>query len=54
MARKYKFHDNSKLYFVTFTVVNWIDAFIRDDYRKIFYESVAVEIIMAIEKEQLT
>ena len=41
MARKYKFHDNSKLYFVTFTVVNWIDAFIRDDYRKIFYESVA-------------
>jgi hypothetical protein len=40
MARKYKFHDNSKLYFVTFTVVNWIDAFIREENRNIFYESV--------------
>jgi putative transposase len=40
MARKYKFHDHSKLYFVTLTVVNWIDAFIRDDNRTIFYESI--------------
>ncbi len=40
MARKYKFHDHSKLYFVTLTVVNWIDAFIRDDNRNIFYESI--------------
>jgi putative transposase len=40
MARKYKFHDNSQIYFVTFTVLFWIDAFIREDYRKIFYDSV--------------
>ncbi len=40
MGRKYKFHDHSKLYFVTFTVVNWIDAFIRDEYRTIIYESI--------------
>ena len=40
MARKYKIHDNRQIYFVTFTVVNWIDAFIREEYRQIFYESV--------------
>lgn len=40
MARKYKFHDHSKRYFVTFTVVHWIDAFIREAYRNIFYESI--------------
>jgi putative transposase len=41
MARKYKFHDQRQLYFVTFTIVRWIDVFIREDYRNIFYESVA-------------
>lgn len=40
MGRKYKFHDNSKLYFVTFTVVSWIDAFIRQEYRDIIYDSL--------------
>ena len=40
MGRKYKFHDNRKLYFVTFTVVNWLDVFIRDDYRNIVYDSI--------------
>jgi putative transposase len=40
MGRKYKFHDNSKLYFVTFTVVEWIDIFIRDTYRDIIYDSL--------------
>jgi len=40
MTRKYKFHDHCKLYFVTFSVVNWIDVFIRDDNRNIFYESL--------------
>ena len=40
MARKHKFHDNSRLCFVTFTFVNWIDAFIREENRNIFYESV--------------
>lgn len=40
MGRKYKFHDNSKLYFVTFTVINWIDVFIRQEYRDVVYESI--------------
>jgi putative transposase len=41
MGRKYKFHDNSKLYFVTFTVINWVDVFIREEYRDIIYDSLA-------------
>ena len=40
MSRKYKFTDNSKLYFVSFSVVNWIDLFIRDVYRNILIESI--------------
>jgi putative transposase len=40
MGRKYKFHDNSKLYFVTFTVVEWVDVFTRDTYRDIIYDSL--------------
>ena len=40
MGRKYKFSDNSKLYFVTFTVVQWVDVFVRDTYRNIIYESL--------------
>ncbi|MBC7552575.1 MAG: transposase [Taibaiella sp.] len=40
MARKYKIHDQQELYFVTFTVVNWIDVFTRDAYRQIFLNSV--------------
>lgn len=40
MGRKYKFHDNDKLYFVTFTVIHWIDVFIRNEYRGIVYDSL--------------
>jgi REP element-mobilizing transposase RayT len=40
MGRKYSFRDNRQLYFVTFTVVHWVDVFIREDYRKILYESI--------------
>jgi len=40
MSRNYKIRDQEKLYFVTFTVVNWIDVFIRSIYRDIFIESV--------------
>ncbi len=40
MGRKYAIRDQTKFHFVTFTVVNWIDAFIRDEYRNIFLESV--------------
>ena len=40
MSRKYKFTDNSKLYFVSFAVVNWIDLFIRDVYKNILIASI--------------
>lgn len=40
MGRKYRFHDNSNLYFVTFTVVDWIDVFIRQEYVDIIYDSL--------------
>ena len=40
MSNKYKFGDNDKLYFVTLTVVQWIDLFIRLEYKSIIYESL--------------
>ena len=40
MARQYKFYDSRKLYFVTFTVVEWIDVFTRREYREIIYSSL--------------
>ena len=39
MSRKYKFRDNDKLYFVTFAVINWIDLFIRAEYKDILVKS---------------
>jgi len=40
MSRKYKFTDNTKLYFVSFAVINWIDLFIRNEYKEIVVESI--------------
>jgi putative transposase len=40
MSRKYKITNSDKAYFVTFTVIHWIDVFIRDEYRQIFIDSV--------------
>jgi REP element-mobilizing transposase RayT len=40
MGRKYHFHDQSQVYFVTFTVVNWIDIFVRDEYKQIVVDSI--------------
>jgi len=39
MTSKYKFHDQDKLYFVSFAVVNWIDLFIRNEYKDIMIAS---------------
>ncbi|MBI1779834.1 MAG: transposase [Sphingobacteriales bacterium] len=33
MSRKYKFHDNQQIYFVSFAVVGWIDLFVRNEYK---------------------
>ena len=40
MGRKYAIHDPSDIYFVTFTVVNWVDIFTRDVYREIIIDSI--------------
>lgn len=40
MGRKYAIRNQDEFYFVTFTVVNWIDIFIRAGYRSIFIESI--------------
>lgn len=40
MGRKYKIHSQEHFYFITFSVVDWIDVFIREEYRNIFFESI--------------
>lgn len=45
MSRKYKFHDQDKLHFVTFATVNWIDVFTRIIYKDIVVESLKYCII---------
>jgi len=40
MGFKYKIFDQSKAYYLTFTVVGWIDVFSRKIYRDIFIESL--------------
>lgn len=40
MSRKYKFHDQDKMYFISYAVVGWIDVFVREEYRKIWLDSV--------------
>ncbi len=39
MSRKYKFHDNDKLYFISFATVHWIDVFVIEEYMQIILES---------------
>lgn len=39
MSRKYKFGDNDNLYFISFSVVYWIDLFIRKEYKDVLIES---------------
>jgi putative transposase len=40
MSRKYKIRDQDKLYFVTFTIIRWLDVFTRREYRDIFLDSL--------------
>ena len=39
MSSKYKFDDREGVYFVTSTVVDWVDVFTRDVYRNILLDS---------------
>jgi len=40
MSEKYKITDSSLPFFVTFTVVQWIDLFTRNEYRNVLIESM--------------
>jgi putative transposase len=40
MSRKYKIRDQEAVHFVTFTVIQWLDVFIRREYKDIFLESL--------------
>ncbi len=40
VSRKYKFHNKSGLYFVSFATVYWIDIFIREKYLSILANSI--------------
>lgn len=40
MSSKYQVGDERFAHFVTFTVVNWIDVFTRNEYRDIIIESL--------------
>ena len=40
MSRKYKIRDQEAVHFVTFTVIQWLDVFVRAEYRDIFLESI--------------
>ena len=39
MSPKYKFHDNHKLYFISFPTVYWIDDFTREEYFQVIIDS---------------
>ncbi|WP_424964142.1 REP-associated tyrosine transposase [Ekhidna sp.] len=40
MSEKYKIRDQDKIYFVTFSVVKWIDVFTRPVYKEIIIENL--------------
>jgi putative transposase len=40
MSIKYKFHDSTAIYFVSFAVVGWIDVFTRTIYRDLLLDSL--------------
>ncbi len=45
MPSKYKFHNPEGLYFVTLTIIDWVDIFSREIYRKIMIDSLNYSII---------
>jgi putative transposase len=40
MSRHYRIRDQDKLYFLSFSTVNWVDVFIRPEYKDIVVESL--------------
>jgi len=41
MANRYKIRENTGLYFVTFTIVGWVDLFIRRAYKDCLIDSLS-------------
>ncbi len=41
MSRNYKFNNPEGAYFVSFAVVDWLDVFIRNEYKNIILESLS-------------
>jgi putative transposase len=39
MSTKYKFRNQDQLYFISFSVVNWIDLIVRNEYKDIMIAS---------------
>jgi len=39
LSGKHKFHDEYKLYFISFATVHWIDFFVREEYMSIITDS---------------
>jgi len=42
MSEKYKFHNAEGIYFITPTIVNWIDLFTRKVYCELILDSLRV------------
>ncbi|MBI9058466.1 MAG: transposase [Labilibaculum sp.] len=40
MSRNYKFHNPEGVYFISFAVVEWIDVFIKSEYKSILIDSL--------------
>jgi REP-associated tyrosine transposase len=41
MSEKYKFHNEESIYFITPTIVNWIDLFTRKEYCDLVLNSIS-------------
>ncbi len=39
ISRKYKFHNQDKLHFISFATVHWIDVFVREEYNQVMVDS---------------
>ncbi len=40
MSRKYRFGADRHAHFVTFIVIDWIDFFIRNEYKEVFFNAI--------------
>jgi hypothetical protein len=47
MSRKYKFHNKSGMYFVSFATINWIDLFVRECYFSIVCDTLAEHVLFS-------